>query len=104
MTTDAKRVYIYMSDEQHVQMRIRLDYHGMGMSEFVRACSQALIDGNPIIENFVDDYKEKSAKHSKKIEKLKKKDKEKAERLNAAFSNEELDQLFDLIEEDSNDF
>ena len=51
-----KRVYVYMDEKQHMDLKIRLDYHNVGMSEFVRACSEALLLGHPIMEQFMDNY------------------------------------------------
>ena len=30
-----------MEEKQHMDLKVRLDYHSIGMSEFVRACSEA---------------------------------------------------------------
>ena len=49
-----KRVYVYMEEKQHMDLKVRLDYHSIGMSEFVRACSEALLVGHPIMEQFMD--------------------------------------------------
>ena len=59
-----KRVYVYMEEKQHMDLKVRLDYHSIGMSEFVRACSEALLVGHPIMEQFMDNYKESSDKYS----------------------------------------
>lgn len=100
MTTDAKRVYIYINDEQHLQLKIRLNYHGIGMSEFVRACSQALVDEDKLIIDFLDSYKVKSEKHSKRNSKFEKRDKKLAEQLKTDLNMDDIENIFDIIEED----
>jgi hypothetical protein len=100
MTTDAKRVYIYINDEQHLQLKIRLNYHGIGMSEFVRACSQALVDEDKLIIDFLDSYKAKSEKHSKRNSKFEKRDKKLAEQLKTDLNMDDIENIFDIIEED----
>lgn len=97
-----KRVYVYMSEKQHMDLKIKLDFLGLSMSEFVRVCSEGLLLGNPIMDQFVDFYKEHSDKHSKKAIKEAKKDKEDADELLASLglSGDDIEDIFDIIEND----
>ena len=97
-----KRVYVYMEEKQHMDLKVRLDYHSIGMSEFVRACSEALLVGHPIMEQFMDNYKEASPKHSKRNNKVAKSDRETAEKISAdlGLNLDEIENIFDIIEED----
>jgi hypothetical protein len=97
-----KRVYVYMDEKQHMDLKIRLDYHNVGMSEFVRACSEALLLGHPIMEQFMDNYKENSEKHSKRNNKIAKRDREKSEKMSSdlGLNLDEIENIFDIIEED----
>lgn len=99
---DSKRVYVYMASEQHMKLKIRLDYHGIGMSEFVRACSESLIDRDPIMEEFVESYREGSGKHSKRNNKIASRDNQIAETIEEELNldGDEIEDIFDLIEED----
>ncbi len=91
-----------MEEKQHMDLKIRLDHHSIGMSEFVRACSEALLVGHPIMEQFMDNYKETSPKHSKRNNKIAKKDRETAEKLTSdlGLNLDEIENIFDIIEED----
>lgn len=97
-----KRVYVYMEEKQHMDLKVRLDYHSIGMSEFVRACSEALLVGHPIMEQFMDNYKESSDKYSKRNNRIAKKDREKSDKLSVdlGLNMDEIESIFDIIEED----
>ena len=55
-----KRIYIYMDEKQHMDLKVKLDFHRMSMSEFVRVCADGMLSGNPIMDQFIDFYKEHS--------------------------------------------
>tara|TARA_R110002153_G_scaffold144316_1_gene295501 strand:- start:1410 stop:1757 length:348 start_codon:yes stop_codon:yes gene_type:complete len=97
-----KRVYIYMDSKQHMDLKVRLDFHEMNMSEFVRVCAEGVLDGNPIMDQFIDFYKENSEKHSKKSIKDAKRDRNDAEQMleDLGLSGEDIENIFDTIEED----
>lgn len=97
-----KRIYIYMDEKQHMDLKVRLDFHRMSMSEFVRACAEGMLTNNPIMDQFIDFYKEHSDKHSKKSIKDAKKDREMADELliELGLSGEDIQDIFDIIEED----
>ena len=97
-----KRVYVYMEEKQHMDLKVRLDYHNIGMSEFVRACSEALLVSHPIMEQFMDSYKETSPKHSKRNNNIAKKDREKSDKIvnDLGLNLDEIEDIFDIIEND----
>jgi hypothetical protein len=97
-----KRIYVYMNEKQHVDLKVRLDFHGMNMSEFVRVCAEGILSENPIMDQFIDFYKEHSEKHSKKSVKDAKKDREEADEILAdlGLSGEDIEDIFDIIEND----
>ena len=49
-----KRIYIYMDEKQHIDLKVKLDFHRMSMSEFVRVCADGMLSGNPIMDQFID--------------------------------------------------
>ena len=59
---ESKRVYVYMDEQQHVKLKIRLNYLGISMSEFVRTCADGLLNQHPIMEQYMDHYRETSEK------------------------------------------
>jgi hypothetical protein len=97
-----KRIYIYMDEKQHMDLKVKLDFHRMSMSEFVRVCADGVLSGNPIMDQFIDFYKEHSEKHSKKSIKDAKKDREVSDELLAelGLSGDDIQDIFDIIEED----
>jgi hypothetical protein len=99
---NAKRVYVYMNDQQHVQLKVRLDYLKISMSEFVRACANGLLEGHPTMEQFMDHYRETSDKFSKKDVKTAKKDREESDKTmeDLGIDFDDIQNIFDIIEED----
>jgi len=97
-----KRVYIYMDEKQHMDLKVKLDFHQISMSEFVRVCADGVLSGNPIMDQFIDFYKEHSEKHSKKSTKAAKKDREVSDELlsELGLSGDDIQDIFDIIEED----
>ena len=53
-----KRVYVYMDEKQHMDLKVRLDFHNLSMSEFVRVCAEGMLSENPIMDQFIDFYKD----------------------------------------------
>jgi|TARA_R110001606_G_scaffold118277_2_gene248657 cobyric acid synthase len=99
--TEAKRFYFYMNAEQHMRLKIRLDHHKMGVSEFVRAYSEGLIEQDSLIEDFMEEYKERTPKYSKRNNKKEKSDRIKAKKLNKDLNldMDEINDIFDIIED-----
>ena len=99
---DTKRVYVIMGEKQHLDLKIRLDHLHIGLSEFIRACSDALVEGHPIMQDFIDHYRENSEKHSKRSAKLAKKDRKESEKISKdlGLDLDEIEDIFDIIEQD----
>jgi len=99
---DKKRVYVYMDEQQHVKLKIRLNYLGISMSEFVRVCGDGLLNQHPIMEQFMDHYRETSEKFSKKAAKKAKKDREDSNKImdDLGLDLDDIENIFDIIEED----
>jgi len=99
---DRKRVYVYMDEQQHVKLKVRLNYLGISMSEFVRACGEGLMNQHPIMEQFMDHYRETSEKFSKKAAKKATKDREDSDKLmeELGLDFDDIESIFDIIEED----
>ena len=99
---DKKRIYVIMGEKQHLDLKIKLDHLRIGLSEFIRACSEALIEEHPIMEDFIEHYRENSEKHSKRIAKLAKKDRKQSEKIakDLGLDLDEIEDIFDIIEQD----
>jgi len=96
---EAKRVRFYIKNDAHIRFKTGLQKHSISMSEFLRACCQAVSDDNPLMLDFIDHHKEISGKHSKKKRDIIKRDREKGDALLEEFGIGEADieSLFDLI-------
>jgi len=96
---DTKKFTFYAKDALHADFKLRMQYHSMTQSEFLRACVQAVVEKDPMMEMFIDDHKEKNNKQSKKQRGQIKKDSEKSEELLNDFGIGEgdIDNIFDLI-------
>ena len=96
---DTKKFTFYAKDNLHADFKIRMQYHSLTQSEFLRACVQAVVDKDPMMEMFIDHYKEEVGKQSKSQRKKIKKDSEKSEELLNDFGigDGEIDSIFDII-------
>ncbi len=96
---DTKKFTFYAKDELHAKFKIRMQHHSITQSEFLRACVQAVVEKDPMMEMFIDDYKESTGKQSKAQRAKVKKDLEKSEQLlsNLGIGEGEIDDIFDII-------
>ena len=78
---DTKKFTFYAKDALHADFKIRMQHHSMTQSEFLRACVQAVVQKDVMMELFIEHYKEKNGKQSKKQRSQIKKDSEKSEEL-----------------------
>lgn len=96
---DTKKFTFYAKDNLHAEFKIRMQHHSLTQSELLRACVQAVVDKDPVMETFIDDYKERTNKQSKKQRSKIKKDLEQSEEILNDFGigDGEIDSIFDLI-------
>ena len=72
----------------------------MSQSEFFRACVEAVIDKEDLIEEFIENYKEEKGIAKQKIARSKvKKERQKAEDMinKLGLGDDEIDSIFDII-------
>lgn len=96
---DTKKFTFYAKDELHAKFKIRMQHHSMTQSEFLRACVEAVVGKDPMMEMFIDHYKEENNKQSKEQRKKVKNDQQKSEDLLNDFGlgDGDIDSIFDLI-------
>jgi len=96
---DTKKFTFYAKDTLHAEFKTRMQYHSLTQSEFLRACVQAVVEKDATMEMFLDDYKDKNNKQSKKQRTQIKKDIEKSEELLNDFGlgDGDIDSIFDII-------
>ena len=97
-----KRVVFRENDQTHAKLRIRLNYDGIKQSDFFRGCIEAYLNQEEEFEDFIETLKLKKSSLSKnkqaKSKKLKEKGKELAGKL--ALNSSEIENIFDMIEEE----
>jgi len=99
---DTKKFTFYAKDTLHADFKIRMQHHSITQSEFLRACVQAVVEKDPMMEMFIDHYKEDNNKQSKTQRAKIKKDQSNSEELlkDFGFGDEDIDNIFDLIAEE----
>jgi uncharacterized protein (DUF1800 family) len=96
---DTKKFTFYAKDDLHAKFKIRMQHHSMTQSEFLRACVEAVVEQDPVMEMFIDNYKEENKKQSKAQRGKIKKDEEKSKELLEDFGlgDGDIDNIFDII-------
>jgi hypothetical protein len=96
-----KKIVFTVNDHRHAQLIIRLRHDDLKQSHFFRSFMTGYLEQDERILSFIDDVKAQSVKKKTKSKKLRLKgDQLLAE---AGFSNDQLDDLFDLIAEEHPD-
>ena len=102
---DRKKFMFYDSEKRQVDLRIRLRYDGLNQSQFFRAMITGYLEKDNNLMEFLQDYKKKYCVQGiNKIEKsrvLAKKGKETEDKF--AMNNNEIQNIFDIIEEEHPD-
>ena len=100
-----KKITFYDSDKRHVDLRIRLQYDGMKQSQFFRAVVTAYLEKNEHFMAFLDQYmSDNELRSENKRKKIKKADKRQKEvKSKFALDEQEIDSIFDLLEEEHPD-
>ncbi len=97
-----KRVVFRENDQIHAKLRIRLNYDGIKQSDFFRGCIEAYLNQDDEFEDFIETLKLKKSSLSKskqaKSKKLKEQGRELASKL--ALNSSEIENIFDMIEEE----
>ena len=99
---DTKKYTFYAKDTLHAKFKARMQYHSLTQSQFLRACVEAVVGEDPLMEMFIDHYKEENNKQSKvQREKIKKDQRTSKELLNDfGLGDGEIDDIFDIIAEE----
>ena len=62
MSGNKHKFTFYGKEEYLAKFKIRMEYHSMSQSEFFRACVEAVIEKEDLIEEFIESYKEGKGK------------------------------------------
>jgi hypothetical protein len=92
-----KRVVFTENDHRHAQLVLKLKHDGLTQSKFFRSLITAYIEDDPRLQELVDELKER-----KKYRVKAKKQRDKGEQMlkDFALSAGEVDNIFDLLEEE----
>jgi len=93
-----KRVVFTETDHNHAKLIIRLKHDGLTQAAFFRSLIKGYIDGDERIQQFVDDTKAQSLRHKYKSSRLIKQGKENSK--NLGLNDNEIENIFDLLEEE----
>ena len=96
---DTKKFTFYAKDNLHADFKIRMQFHSLTQSEFLRACVAAVVNKDPMMEMFIGHYKEENGKQSKNQRATIKKEQEKSEEIlnDYGIGDGDIDSIFDLI-------
>ena len=99
---DTKKYTFYAKDTLHADFKIRMQYHNLTKSKFLRACFEAALNKDPIMDLFIQHYKEENGKQSKAQRKKMSKELEKSEDMLNDFGlgDGDIDNIFDIIAEE----
>ena len=100
-----KKIVFYDTDERHVELKIKLQYHGMTQASFFRAVVSGMIEDDNAFSEFLRAYKEANNIQSKRQRRVADKEEATAKQINKSFSLEkdEINNIFDLIEKEHPD-
>ena len=100
-----KKIVFYDTDDRHVSLKNKLQYHGMTQASFFRAVVTAAIEEDELFLDFLLAHKREHGVQSKRqrtvIEKEELEAKNTAE--NFSLKNDEINNIFDLIEKEHPD-
>jgi len=100
-----KKIVFYDTDDRHVSLKVKLQYHGMTQASFFRAVVTAAIEDNELFLDFLVSHKEENGVQSKRQQKVVATEEAAATASGKSFSleNREINDIFDLIEKEHPD-
>ena len=100
---DYKKVMFYDSDKRHADLKIRLQYDGLKQNQFFRAVVTAYLEKEESFMKFIDKYREENETMDKTKMRKQKKIKKQEKELKTKFSlnDNEIESIFDMLEEHS---
>jgi hypothetical protein len=93
-----KRIVFTENDHRHAKLLIRLKHDGLRQSDFFRCVITGYLEGAEHMQNFVDEIKQQSKKHTTKSRQLQAKGKEATKKI--GLDKKEIENIFDLLEEE----
>ena len=99
MKDKTKKVVFDDTDVRHAKLKVRLEYDGLSQAEFFRSLITGYLEKDENVISYINSYKEKNKKLSKRNMKYQKKDADLANDMLGQFGikDEELENIFDVI-------
>ena len=102
-----KKNVVFADDDQiYAKFLIKLKYDGITRNSFFREIVRAYLDEEENIYNFVQKYKDKHKSQSNRLRKIIQKEKNLEKKIGDKFSlsDDEIEDIFDILEQESPDF
>ena len=93
-----KRIVFTDNDHRHAKFLIKLRQDGLTQAAFFRSVLTGYVNGDERLQAFVDECKPQSKKHKKKVKQQR--DIGKTTMIEHGFSEEQIEDLYDLIAEE----
>ena len=100
-----KKIVFNDTDKRHADLKIRLQHDDLTQANFFRALVTGYINKDPRIISYLYEWREKNEGYSRKKRSVSEKLIKKGEQIKKAFgwSEQEVESIFDLIEEEHPD-
>tara|TARA_R110002110_G_scaffold151332_5_gene343467 strand:+ start:323 stop:649 length:327 start_codon:yes stop_codon:yes gene_type:complete len=102
---DRKKFMFYDTEKRQADFRIKLKNEGMNQSQFFRAMITGYLNNDASINEFLDSYKKSQNIQSKSRRNILKRENEKENQVKDTYglSENEIENIFDIIEEEHPD-
>ena len=96
-----KRTVFTDNDHRHAKLLVRLKHDNLKQAEFFRHLITGYLEGDERIQEFIDERRQQSIKHKTKSKRLRHQGRTLTAQL--GFSENDIEDLFDIIEEEHPD-
>jgi len=105
MMPQEKKILLTDTDKRHADLKLRLHYDGLTQADFFRSLITGYLEKDENIMNFITGVQEGKSIHSKQKRAKSKKLEEEGENLmkKLGLREEEIENIFDLLEEEHPD-
>jgi len=99
---EMQKVTFYADKDEHVRLKIRLQQDSITQSDFYRCMLQGYINKDEAILELIDNYKEKNKRQNAERRKKAQKSLGKGRDVETKFAlgNDEIENIFDLLEQE----
>ena len=100
---DRKKLMFYDTQKRQADLRVRLKFDGMNQSQFFRALITGYLEKDEGIMNYLNEFKKRCGIHNEKKRTETQKLIAKGNEIKSKFAlgNDEIENIFDMLEENS---